>query len=191
MRAAMGVARTFPRHAGDVLTALRLAGTPLFVALVWRAPHHAGAGWLAAGVFYAIAASDFFDGRLARRAGETSAIGRVLDHGADILFILSALTSYVTLGVVPWWVPAAIAASFVTYVYDSARGNAAAAPQLRPSRIGHLGGWLNYVLVGVVVCNESTGLRVLPQPLLTVLYALVPLYSGAAIAERVRRRLAR
>jgi phosphatidylglycerophosphate synthase len=174
--------RAFPRHAGDVLTAFRIAATPLFAALVCTAAERPAVGWVAGGLFAAIAASDFADGRLARRAGAVRSAGRVLDHGADIFFLLSALTSYVLLGVAPWWVPAAMAASFAAYVLDAYRPSSH--PSLGPSRLGHYGGVLNYALVGVLVYNESTGLRLLPPWLLTIAFGLVPLYSAAAIVER-------
>ena len=172
--------RGFPRHAGDVLTALRIAATPLFAALVCEAPLDRAAGWAAGVLFAAIAASDFVDGRLARRAGDAGALGRVLDHGADIFFILSALTSYAVMGLVPWWVPAAVALSFGAYALDSRRA------RLSASRIGHYGGVLNYALIGVLVYNESTGLRLLPPVVIAIAYGFVPVYSAAAIFERWR-----
>jgi phosphatidylglycerophosphate synthase len=178
--------RAFPRHAGDVLTLLRILGTPVFVGMIWCARQDPIVGWLAVVLFAGIAASDFLDGRLARQAGRTTSAGRVLDHGADIFFVLAALTGYVALELTPWWVPAAIAISFGTYVYDSLRNWAHAAEDVKPSRIGHAGGVLNYALIGVVVCNESAGLRVLPGEVMAVLYGLVPVYSGAAIAQRLR-----
>jgi phosphatidylglycerophosphate synthase len=177
----------FPRHAGDVLTALRIAATPIFVYLVWTAPRSIFAGWIAVVLFAGIAASDFFDGRMARRANAASQAGRLLDHGADIFFVLAALGTYVALNLVPWWVPGAIAASFGTYAYGSWRARAPAGPaHLIPSRIGHRGGILNYVLIGVLVCNDSAALRLLSPQVLFLLYVLVPLYSGAAIVQRWR-----
>src|SRR5256712_11453821 len=62
----------------DVLTALRV---PLAVAFPFV--HHPGAQL---GVVAAVAATDFFDGMLARRFGSSRA-GAVLDPGADQLFM--------------------------------------------------------------------------------------------------------
>jgi phosphatidylglycerophosphate synthase len=176
----------FPRHAGDLLTALRIAATPLFLVLVWAAPRRTTAGWAAAVVFAAMAASDIFDGRLARRAGAASPGGRALDHGADILFVVSALSTYAALGVTPWWVPATIAAAFATYAYDARYGGLAGRRPSSRSRIGHTGGVLNYALIGVLVCNESAAIRWLSHEVLLALYALVPVYSAAAIIGRFR-----
>lgn len=177
----------FPRHAGDVLTSLRVGLTPVFVLLVlWSGPPDTAAGWMAVAVFASVAASDFFDGRLARRVGNPAPLrGRVFDHGADILFVLSGLLSYVARGLAPWWVPASIATAFAAYAMGS-RGDGER--PLRRSRIGHTGGVLNYVLIGVLVCNDTAGLGLLPHELLTGLFLLVPLYSGAAIVERLWSR---
>ncbi len=109
----------------------------------------------------------------------------MLDHVADISFILCALAAYVSRGVAPWWVPAAIAASFAVYVGDSWWQGGRVRPTLIGSRIGHTAGVLNYGLIGVLVGNESVGLHWLPAPVMHVLYLLVPLYSSAAIATRL------
>lgn len=168
----------------NLVTLLRLALTPLFVWTVWRAAQGAS-GWPAALAYAAIALSDFVDGRIARRLGVASTVGRVLDHGADIAFLLAALVTYVRLGAAPWWVPAAIAASFAVYVVDSIRRQPAR-PQLIGSRLGHLGGIANYVLVAVLVGNVSVGLGWLPDWSMRLLFAAVPVYSGASILTRWR-----
>jgi phosphatidylglycerophosphate synthase len=182
------VPSSLTRHAANAVTALRLALTPVFVLAVLRGKD-GHSGWPAAVVFGAVALSDFVDGRIARRLGADSRGGRVLDHAADIIFILTALALYVGLGLAPWWVPAAIAASFATYVIDSLR-RGGATPSLIGSRIGHLGGVANYALIGVLVGNDTVGLHWLPPFLMHTLFALVPIYSGASIVTRVRRPLA-
>jgi phosphatidylglycerophosphate synthase len=166
------------------VTALRIALTPVFLLAVLRV-EDGHSGWPAALVFGAVALSDFIDGRIARSLGAESRGGRVLDHAADIAFILAALALYVGLGLVPWWVPAAIAASFAAYVIDSLR-RGGATPSLIGSRIGHLGGVGNYALIGVLVGNDTVGLRWLPPFVMHTLFALVPIYSGASILTRVR-----
>src|SRR5262245_34548989 len=109
------------RHAANAVTLLRIGLTPLFLAVVWRAAE-GGAGWPAGLLLALIAATDFVDGRIARHFGAASAAGRILDPAADIGFLLSALVLYVGLGLAPWWVPAAIAASFGVYAVAALRG---------------------------------------------------------------------
>jgi phosphatidylglycerophosphate synthase len=168
----------------NLVTLLRVVLTPVFVIAVWRAADGAS-GWPAAAAFAVIAASDFVDGRVARRLHVASSSGRVFDHGADISFLLIALATYVLLGIAPWWVPASIAASFAVYVVDSIRRDPTR-PQLVGSRLGHFGGIANYVLVGVLVGNVSVGLGWIPDGVMRLLFAAVPLYCGASIVSRWR-----
>jgi phosphatidylglycerophosphate synthase len=176
----------FTRHAANAVTALRIVLMPLFLWSVLRVEDGAS-GTLAAAVFAVVALSDFFDGRIARWLGAQSPAGRVLDHAADITFILAAFGLYVGLGIVPWWVPAAIAAAFAAYVLDSLR-RSGAQPSLIGSRLGHVGGVCNYALIGILVGNDTLGLGWLPHWVMQGLCALVPIYSAASIMTRVMPR---
>jgi CDP-diacylglycerol--glycerol-3-phosphate 3-phosphatidyltransferase len=60
-------------------------------------------------LFAAAMATDWFDGRLARRSGRTSAMGSLLDV-ADKVLVLSVLIVLVGRGVFPGWMVAAIVA---------------------------------------------------------------------------------
>jgi phosphatidylglycerophosphate synthase len=175
-------------HAANALTALRVALTPVFVWLALQARQHRGWGVLAALVFAMVAASDVWDGRAARRWGSATTGGRVFDHFADIGFILVVLSTYVAIGIAPWWVPAAIAAAFAFYVLNSVSRARNGARSLIGSRIGHVGGVCNYVLVGVLVCNNSAGIAWLSAPVLHWLFALVPVYSGLAVVAGMAAR---
>jgi CDP-diacylglycerol--glycerol-3-phosphate 3-phosphatidyltransferase len=82
------------------LSALRLAGVPLF--LYWvLGPHHDGwAIWL----LIAAGASDYFDGKIARKFGQFSRLGQLLDPAADRLYIASTLLALVIRDGLPlWW----------------------------------------------------------------------------------------
>jgi len=177
-----------PLYTPNGISALRLFVTPLFAACVVAAQGASIVGWLG-GVLFAVAAwSDVADGRLARRQGTSSERGRVLDHFADIAFILVALCTYVYVGIAPWWVPASIAAAFSVYVADSWVRTAPVRASLIGSRLGHAGGVANYVLIGVLVFNHSAGLQWLPRGLVQALFTLVPVYSGASIVTRFLTR---
>jgi CDP-diacylglycerol--glycerol-3-phosphate 3-phosphatidyltransferase len=168
----------------NAVTAARLIATPLFVLCAARADESFAAGWVA-GLLFAVAAwSDVADGRMARHRGTASDRGRILDHFADIVFVLVALGTYVYLGIAPWWVPASVAASFSFYVADSWIRSAPVKPTLIGSRLGHAGGVANYVLIGVLVFNDSAGLHWLPAQVVDGLFLLVPVYSAASIAAR-------
>ncbi len=176
------------RQSANLLTGVRVLLTPVFIAAGWRADASALCGVSAAATFVIIAASDVWDGRLARRYGSASPSGRMFDHIADIAFILGALSMYALQAAIPWWVPAAIAASFAFYVIDSWSLSGAGAATLIGSRIGHLAGICNYALVGVLAFNDTAGIHALPPSLLAKLFWLVPVYSAAAVISRVASR---
>ena len=88
----------------DQLTVARAASVPLVVLLfAWN--FHGHAYW-ATVVFCLAMATDFFDGRLARRNGRTSSLGSLLDPIADKVLVLAALVMLVGLGVDPAWMVA-------------------------------------------------------------------------------------
>ena len=92
----------------DQLTVARIAAAPLIVLLyVVDFEHH---DYWATALFAAAMATDWLDGRLARRSGRTSAMGSLLDPVADKVLVLSVLIVLVGRGVFPGWMVAAIVA---------------------------------------------------------------------------------
>jgi CDP-diacylglycerol--glycerol-3-phosphate 3-phosphatidyltransferase len=172
----------------NLVTAIRVVLTPVFVAALCLHSRASGGGVLAVLIFAVIAASDVFDGRIARRWGTESSAGRTFDHFADICFLLAALSTYAVLGTVPWWVPAAVGGSFGAYVVDSWARNGSGAAGLIGSRIGHAAGVLNYTLVGILVCNNTAGIGLLSAGVLWKLFWLVPIYSALAVIARLAGR---
>jgi phosphatidylglycerophosphate synthase len=151
------------------LTLLRPLGTILFVWLTLP-PYPAGSFWARWGpflVFLSIVSSDILDGWLARKLNQTSHWGRILDHSCDVLFILTALSTFVVRGLVPWWLPAAIAWAFLLYVVN-VWWWPAEQPQrwLLSARLGHTGGILYYVTTGIVTLHVSMQERWLSSGLL-------------------------
>ena len=84
----------------NLLSMLRLAGVPLFL---WLVLGPEADGW-ALLVLMASGVTDFLDGYLARRLGQTSVIGQVLDPVADRLYILAVVIALALREVIPWWV---------------------------------------------------------------------------------------
>ena len=73
----------------DQLTLARIVAVPLVVVLfAWGFPGH---DYWATGTFIAAMATDWFDGRVARRGNQTSAFGSLLDPIADKILVLSVL----------------------------------------------------------------------------------------------------
>jgi CDP-diacylglycerol---glycerol-3-phosphate 3-phosphatidyltransferase len=89
-------------NVANVLTVLRLALVPLFVALLLSG----GATWrIAAFAVFAVAsATDLLDGELARRRSLITDFGKIADPIADKALTGSALVTLSALGELPWWV---------------------------------------------------------------------------------------
>ncbi len=84
----------------NALTLLRIFFVPVLVAaLVGQARREL----LALAIFLAAAATDLLDGYLARRWGQITTVGMLLDPIADKLLISAALISLVQVGAVPAW----------------------------------------------------------------------------------------
>ncbi len=83
----------------NALSVLRLLGVPAFL---WLILAHRD-GW-ALGVLIVAGASDYADGKIARRFGLTSRLGALLDPAADRLYILAALLGLAWRAILPWWV---------------------------------------------------------------------------------------
>lgn len=82
----------------NILTIGRIAAIPLLVAAFYL-PFPV-AQWTAFGLFLAASITDFFDGYLARRWGQVSALGRFLDPVADKLIVAAVLLMLVHVGTI-------------------------------------------------------------------------------------------
>lgn len=92
----------------DWLTVARAAAVPPVLALYVL--DFEGHNYWATALFCVAMATDWFDGRLARRSGRTSALGTLLDPVADKLLVLSVLIVLVDQGVFAGWMVALIVA---------------------------------------------------------------------------------
>ena len=90
----------------DQLTVARALSVPVVVVLfAWPFAHH---DYWATAAFAVAMTTDWFDGRIARRYGRTSALGSLLDPVADKVLVLATLVMLVGQHVVPAWMVAAI-----------------------------------------------------------------------------------
>ena len=96
-------------HPANLLTLARLLLSPLLFLLILQAEGSRGASWAAFGLGVAMAGTDFFDGRVARRANVTSRSGAFLDPLADKVVVLGAAYCLVAVERY-WWVPVTILA---------------------------------------------------------------------------------
>jgi len=92
----------------DQLTVARALSVPVVVALF--AIPFSGHNYWGTAVFCVAMATDWFDGRIARRSGRTSRFGTLLDPVADKLLVLTTLIVLLGQDVFPAWMVAAIVA---------------------------------------------------------------------------------
>lgn len=84
----------------NLLSVVRLATVPVFLYLLFGLEDRAAAAWLLGAVY----ATDFLDGFLARRLGQVSEVGKVLDPVADRLVLLVGVVAILLDGSAPLWV---------------------------------------------------------------------------------------
>jgi cardiolipin synthase len=89
----------------NLLSMFRLAMVPVFLVLVIG-----GNDVLALVVLVVSSVTDFLDGVLARRLGQVTRLGELLDPAADRLFIFATLIGLAARDIVPWWLVAVIVA---------------------------------------------------------------------------------
>jgi CDP-diacylglycerol---glycerol-3-phosphate 3-phosphatidyltransferase len=85
-----------------------MAAAPVIVLLY--VVDFSGHDYWATALFAAAMATDWLDGRLARRSGRTSAMGSLLDPVADKVLVLSVLIVLIDRGVFTGWMVSAIVA---------------------------------------------------------------------------------
>jgi CDP-diacylglycerol--glycerol-3-phosphate 3-phosphatidyltransferase len=90
----------------DLLTVARAAAVPVVV-LLFAVPF-SGHDYWGTGVFCVAMATDWFDGRVARRSGRSSSFGSLLDPVADKLLVIATLIVLIDQHVFRAWMVAAV-----------------------------------------------------------------------------------
>jgi CDP-diacylglycerol--glycerol-3-phosphate 3-phosphatidyltransferase len=90
----------------DQLTVARAAAVPVVV-LLFAVPF-SGHDYWGTGVFCVAMATDWFDGRVARRSGRSSSFGSLLDPVADKLLVMATLVVLIDQHVFRAWMVAAV-----------------------------------------------------------------------------------
>ena len=137
------------RTRANVLSLLRLVLAPLLAGAIF-----VGRAEIATALFALAVATDFADGAVARRYGESSSLGGLLDHAIDATFCVLGLSAHAAAGVVPWALPVLVAAAFTQYVADS---KSLAGRPLRASRLGRWNGIAYFVAVAVPIVRDTFG----------------------------------
>jgi phosphatidylglycerophosphate synthase len=144
----------------NLLCWLRIALGPAFALALG-----AGGVWPLAIVSVA-ALTDFFDGRIARRAGIATRGGLYLDVAADGIFLLSALTALAWQARVSWLLPLAVTVALGALarqwsLRQPGESPVRDLPPRRPlaDRVGHTAGVANYGAVFVAAAAPLAGLE--------------------------------
>jgi CDP-diacylglycerol--glycerol-3-phosphate 3-phosphatidyltransferase len=108
--------------------------------------------WVARGIFVVIFLSDFLDGFLARRWGEITALGSVLDPVADKLFVIASfvllavfdkLSAWLTVTVVAKDILVSIGWSLKVLLYETVEVN--------PSSLGKMATAMQFFIIFTIV----------------------------------------
>lgn len=86
----------------NILSILRIILIPLFIG-IFSTPTITRSHW-AAFVFFIASVTDWFDGYIARKWGQVTLLGKLLDPVADKLLVLTALIMLVELNRIPSWI---------------------------------------------------------------------------------------
>ncbi len=165
----------------NALSAVRLVAAPACawatLALHWP---------LAAGLFWLAVATDLLDGPVARRRGEASALGGLVDHATDAFFCTCVLAALATRGLAPAALPVLVAAAFVQYTLDS---KALAGKALRTSRIGRYNGIAYFILAGIPITRNGLGWEWPPDGVVLMMGWALVATTFVSMADRLRALL--
>jgi cardiolipin synthase (CMP-forming) len=174
------------RHLPNLICLIRIA-------LVWpiAAALDAGEQLAALSLFVAAAVSDGLDGYLAKRFGWSSELGRFLDPLADKLLLVTVFIESAWLGLVPWWLTAAVVARDVmiglgALVYRLWFGRLHG----RPTVISKINTGAQLLYVMLVMLNAATGLP--PRDMLDACVLITfatTVISGLYYVQLIMRRV--
>ena len=118
----------------NLITALRVAFTPVAVWAILRHDWHAATLW-----FALAAATDFFDGFAARKLHLSSRSGQFFDPVADKILLVAVTLALAVAGRIPVWFVAVVVGRDAVLLLASAAGLAFTGyRQYRPSQLGKL-----------------------------------------------------
>lgn len=142
---------------------------------------HAEAHGVALALYCLAVVTDLLDGRVARRRGEVSPLGGLLDHTTDAIFVSVGLLACALRGLLPIALPPLIVLAFAQYALDS---RAIAGRPLRASFIGRWNGIGYFVLLGIPVVRDGLGLGWPPASWVTVIGWSLVVMTVLSMADR-------
>ena len=86
------------------ITLVRVALVPVYMVLMYLSQGESNLWmWIALAVFVIASLTDYVDGRIAREWNQVSDFGKFLDPLADKLLVIAAMTVFTEWGVIPAW----------------------------------------------------------------------------------------
>ncbi|MGO9804854.1 MAG: CDP-alcohol phosphatidyltransferase family protein [Steroidobacteraceae bacterium] len=174
------------RHLPNLICLIRMA-------LIWpiAAALNAGEQLAALSLFIAAAVSDGLDGYLAKRFDWTSELGKVLDPLADKLLLVTVFVESAWLGLIPWWLSAAVVARDVMIGLGALVFRLWFGPlRGRPTVLSKINTAVQLMYVMLVMLNAASGLP--PHEMLDAAAALTlatTLLSGLHYVVSFTRRV--
>ena len=138
--------------------------------------------WLTASFFLLLAIlSDLLDGPIARKKGQETATGGLLDHSCDALLVAVLLFVLNKTHGIPLLLPILVLGSFLQYVLDS---KALSGHKLRTSLLGRSNGIAYYVLASICIFSGAVGIFQLDKVLIICAWILIA-STLASMSERL------
>ena len=138
--------------------------------------------WLTASFLLLLAIlSDLLDGPIARKKGQETATGGLLDHSCDALLVAVLLFVLNKTHGIPILLPILVVGSFLQYVLDS---KALSGHKLRTSLLGRSNGIAYYVLASICIFSGAVGIFQLDKVLIICAWILIA-STLASMSERL------
>jgi cardiolipin synthase (CMP-forming) len=167
------------------ITSLRLLAV---VPAAWAFSRADGvSAWLLVTLMIVAIASDYVDGRVARRTGSASPRGMLFDHTTDCLFVTAGLAGAAAANLVPALLPVLIPIAFTQYVLDSY-----VLHRQRQLRMSYLGRWNGILYFAPLVMLAIAALRIpgLSEPARLLVRPCAVLLAGSTVVSIVDRAVA-
>lgn len=147
---------TAPRHdvltAPNVVTVVRLLALPVFLWLLFARDNRAAAAFLLGG----LGATDWVDGYLARRLGQVTELGKILDPVADRILLGTAVIALMVDDAVPRWIGLLVLVREAAVSATALLLGALGARRIDVTFIGKTGALLQMIALPLFCAGSST-----------------------------------
>ena len=127
--------------------------------------------WLTASFLLILAIlSDLLDGPIARKKGQESSTGGLIDHSCDAFLVAVLLFVLTKTHEIPLMLPILVIVSFLQYVFDS---KALTGERLRTSFLGRSNGICYFVLASLCIFTEALEINLPDYLIVTFAWILI------------------